>query len=173
MARDPARPACPVCGYDIFGVREMRCPECGRELSITDFNPDYAPRTGDSRRYERDGAVGGLAGVIVLMLLLLPMLWVAGQFARYRVMPGAVMLAIGGLVVWLGIAVVFTGVALGMVQERAAVGLVAGPWPGAAAARLGRCAGDRSRGYWRCWWRPWSPGMHRPRPSCPRRAPSA
>jgi hypothetical protein len=105
----PARPTCPDCGYDIFGVREPRCPECGRELSIIDFNPDYAPQHGASRRYERDGAVGGLAGVLILGALLAGMLWVAAQFLRYRVLPGAIAVIIAGLVIWFGIAVVFTG----------------------------------------------------------------
>jgi hypothetical protein len=31
---EPAKVACPSCGYDLRGQRECRCPECGQEYTL-------------------------------------------------------------------------------------------------------------------------------------------
>jgi hypothetical protein len=33
-APDPAKVACPSCGYDLRGQRECRCPECGEQFTV-------------------------------------------------------------------------------------------------------------------------------------------
>lgn len=34
---EPAKVACPSCGYDLRGQRECRCPECGEEYTLGDL----------------------------------------------------------------------------------------------------------------------------------------
>ena len=62
----PPGPRCPGCGYDIFGLRDMRCPECGRPLTIGDFSLS----DDDSPRHERRDTIIGI-GVCVLIAVAL------------------------------------------------------------------------------------------------------
>lgn len=64
---DPS-PRCPGCGYPIFGLRDMRCPECGRVLDVRDFNPDMHDSDGRQRRLRRDGRIGVSIGLIFLLI---------------------------------------------------------------------------------------------------------
>ncbi len=96
MARTkPAGPVCPACGYPIFGLREMRCPECGRTLDVRDFSVEGLEQRGDARRYERNSALGGLAALVVLLVVLAPMLLLAGVFAQHGLVSGHLVLLIG------------------------------------------------------------------------------
>jgi hypothetical protein len=43
---EPAKVACPSCGYDLRGQRECRCPECGRQFTVGELTRG---RAGDER----------------------------------------------------------------------------------------------------------------------------
>jgi hypothetical protein len=94
-------PVCPGCGYPIFGLREMRCPECGRALDVRDFSIDNAENRGDAAKYERTTAIGGVVGIVVLLALLAGMLFVIQPFLRFRLVPILFPLIIIGLVITL------------------------------------------------------------------------
>ena len=79
-------PVCPGCGYSIFGLREMRCPECGRALDVRDFNLDGGQRS-ESRRYERHALIGGSGAVALLALILGLLLLVANASLRRGFVP--------------------------------------------------------------------------------------
>jgi len=103
-------PRCPGCGYPIFGLRDMRCPECGRVLDIRDFNPD----TGDSevrmKRLRRDGRIGALGATLLLLIPLGLAVLVAGAFLHAGFFPPTlIVLAIIGFAVWLGRVVIWAG----------------------------------------------------------------
>ncbi len=66
-------PACPRCGYVIFGLRDMRCPECGRALDVRDFNISGASTPRDRRRYERTGAISGVVLSVILLAAIVPL----------------------------------------------------------------------------------------------------
>jgi len=96
MRKQPsALPCCPGCGYEIFGIRDMRCPECGRELSVLDFNPDTAARHGESQRYERNAALGGVVGFVFLLAALGAMLLLFAGFFKLGFLSLRLMLLIG------------------------------------------------------------------------------
>ena len=95
-------PVCPGCGYAIFGLRDMRCPECGRTLDVRDFNIDGGAHRGESARYERAVAAGGAVGIIVVLALLAGLVLVIGAFARYRIVPIVFLIAFVGLLMMLG-----------------------------------------------------------------------
>jgi len=61
-------PRCPGCDYPIFGLRDMRCPECGRVLDVRDFNIDMEDTQGRSRRLRRDGRIGVSVGLVILLI---------------------------------------------------------------------------------------------------------
>ncbi len=88
-------PVCPGCGYAIFGLREMRCPECGRILDVRDFSIDSAEHRGDSAKYERTAAAGGVMGIILILGLLAGLLTIVNYFMRFHVVPMIFPLAIG------------------------------------------------------------------------------
>lgn len=35
--RRSRRPFCPACGYDLIGLSEARCPECGRRFTLEEL----------------------------------------------------------------------------------------------------------------------------------------
>ncbi len=42
---EPAKVACPSCGYDLRGQRECRCPECGEQFTVGELmQRDAGPR---------------------------------------------------------------------------------------------------------------------------------
>lgn len=99
MASHDAGPRCPGCGYSIFGIRDARCPECGRALDVRDFA--VGERGSDARRYTRNTIIGGLVACLLLALLLVPLVFVAVQGARFGVVPLTLLLLIGALAIWL------------------------------------------------------------------------
>jgi hypothetical protein len=105
----PFRAACPDCGYDIMGVRNMRCPECGRELSVLDFNPDTQPRTHEIRRYERNDLMAGSMGVVVLLLFFTPVALLVLSFARFGLIPLFPVLIGAVLLIWIVAMIGVTG----------------------------------------------------------------
>ena len=94
-------PTCPKCGYPIFGVRDMRCPECGRVLDVRDFDPSGAEHRGEARRYERHAAVGGLIAIVVVLILLAGVVTTVIYFMRFGVVPWILLIVFGALVVLL------------------------------------------------------------------------
>ena len=91
-----AGPKCPGCGYPIFGLRDMRCPECGRVLDVRDFGVDGGNR-GDAQRYEWYSAIGGVAGIVIVAMLLAAVLLLIGYFASYGRIPMLLVILAGFL----------------------------------------------------------------------------
>lgn len=104
-----AGPRCPGCGYPIFGIRDMRCPECGRTLDVRDFNLDEDGNRGDARRYERNSAIGAVVACAVLGMVLLPAVLLAVHSARYGWVSGRLILFIVFVGVWLVAVVGYAG----------------------------------------------------------------
>jgi hypothetical protein len=99
---DPS-PRCPGCGYPIFGLRDMRCPECGRVLDVRDFNPDFEDNQGRARRLRRDGRIGVGFGLFFLLIPTVGVLFLAGVLIYHGYNPGcAVTLMVIVFVVWVG-----------------------------------------------------------------------
>lgn len=109
----PQGPLCPGCDYPIFGVRDMRCPECGRTLDVRDFNPENASHRGESQRYERNAAAGGVIGIVVVGGMLIGVIALVRYFMRYRVIPGFLLMVIGFLALLLVGVVLQTGQSMG------------------------------------------------------------
>jgi predicted RND superfamily exporter protein len=105
----PFRACCPDCGYDIMGVRDMVCPECGRALSVLDFNPDTQPRTHEIKRYERTDVIAGAMGVVVLLLFFAPVALLVLSFARFGFVPLLPVLIGVALLAWIVALIGFTG----------------------------------------------------------------
>jgi hypothetical protein len=99
------RPRCPKCGYDLLGVPDMRCPECGRPLHVSDFSIDGPEPGSEMKRYHRDGALGGLLGLVLIGLPLALVCVVIGAMARYGFVVREMVLLAVMLVVMLGAAI--------------------------------------------------------------------
>lgn len=91
-------PRCPGCGYPIFGIRDMRCPECGRTLDVRDFNLDGVD--GSAARYERDSAIGGVIGAGIVLLILTPFLALTIALANSGAVVGGVVIITLVLTFW-------------------------------------------------------------------------
>jgi DNA-directed RNA polymerase subunit RPC12/RpoP len=91
-------PRCPGCGYAIFGIRDMRCPECGRTLDVRDFNPDGVDRS--AARYERDSAIGGVIGAGIVLLILAPFMALTVALASSGAVVGGVLIITIILLFW-------------------------------------------------------------------------
>ena len=100
MPSDAIRP-CPGCGYPIFGLRDMRCPECGRVLDVRDFDLDRSASGAIQRKLRRDGRIGITVGVILLLIptALVGLLTYACLYYRMAP-PCGVVVALVFLVVW-------------------------------------------------------------------------
>lgn len=61
-------PRCPGCGYEIFGLRDMVCPECGRKLDVRDFNLDTEDTEGRQKKLRRDARIGVPIGFLAVLL---------------------------------------------------------------------------------------------------------
>jgi len=67
-----AAPHCPKCNYNLFGLTQLRCPECGHEIADLDELEDaclLASRNAADRRAMLRQKAAGIAGAI---------LWIAG-----------------------------------------------------------------------------------------------
>src|SRR5215831_11186551 len=109
----PRGPLCPRCDYPIFGIRDMRCPECGLALDVRDFNPENAASRGESQRYERNTAAGGLIGIVVVGTMLAGVIGLALYLLRHGFVPGFLLLAISFLALLLVGLLVQTGQSFG------------------------------------------------------------
>jgi hypothetical protein len=93
-------PRCPGCGYPIFGLRDMRCPECGRTLDVRDFNIDMDDAEGHQRRLRRDGRIGVGIGLCVLLIPTALFALIAGLFIYERVFPPCVVFMVVVMFIW-------------------------------------------------------------------------
>lgn len=91
-------PRCPGCGYAIFGIRDMRCPECGRRLDVRDFNPDGLDS--GAAKYERDSAIGGVIGAGIVLVILAPFLALTIALANSGAVVGGVVIITLVLTFW-------------------------------------------------------------------------
>jgi hypothetical protein len=97
----PSGPGCPGCGYPIFGLRDMVCPECGRRLDVRDFSIDADESKAIQNKLRRDGRIGISVGVILLLIPTVLVVLLTYAFLSYRVMPPCgVIAALVFLVVW-------------------------------------------------------------------------
>lgn len=97
----PAGPQCPDCGYSIFGVRDMRCPECGRTLVHADFNFDLEDSRARQKKLRRDGQIGLTAGFIMLLIPLGLAGLLAYAFLQYNVLPRGVFILFIFFAIWI------------------------------------------------------------------------
>ena len=80
-------PRCPGCGYPIFGLRDMRCPECGRTLDVRDFALGDEGAEERRTKVTRDGLIGGLIASF-FFLIFVALAWLfTGAALRRNVMP--------------------------------------------------------------------------------------
>lgn len=93
-------PRCPGCGYPIFGLRDMRCPECGRVLDVRDFAPDMEDTEGRSRRLRRDGLIGGGIGVMILLIPTALFALIAALFLYHNLFPPCVIFMVVVMLIW-------------------------------------------------------------------------
>lgn len=114
MAEQPAHIVfCPNCGYDLTGLAEARCPECGQEFSEAALQQEYArPKT--------------TVGKAVARIMLLPLLatgagWLTGALAQNRTTEGlGVLLGFGmGALLLLGGVLLSRKLALQLAVHRA------------------------------------------------------
>jgi hypothetical protein len=98
----PSGPSCPACGYPIFGLRDMRCPECGRALDVRDFAIDRDESSAIQKKLRRDGRIGITAGLILLLIPGALVALLAYAFISYnRVPPCTVIAALVFFAVWI------------------------------------------------------------------------
>src|ERR1043165_2120101 len=64
-------PRCPGCGYPIFGLKDMRCPECGRTLDVRDFTIPDEEGAAYRRGLKRSGIIGGLIAIVAVLIFTL------------------------------------------------------------------------------------------------------
>lgn len=74
-------PRCPGCGYPIFGLRDMKCPECGRTLDVRDFALGQGDEEHRRTKLSRDSLIGTSVGAVVLLVILGGVLALTGVFA--------------------------------------------------------------------------------------------
>ena len=96
-----ARPRCRRCGYDIFGVRDLRCPACGTALDVRDFNSDGPDTRAELRRYERNTALAAGIGVLILAGLLTPIAVILWALSRYGVASPHLTLLAVIMIIWM------------------------------------------------------------------------
>ena len=49
-----APPKCPQCGYDLTGLTQCRCPECGREFGFEELTA-FVPNASFGRKARQEG----------------------------------------------------------------------------------------------------------------------
>lgn len=92
-------PRCPGCGYPVFGLKKMICPECGRQLDVRDFSFDETD-LGYRAKLTRDSLIGTLIGGVIVFIIFVGVLALTGVFAvRAHVIP----ISCIGLVLFFGI----------------------------------------------------------------------
>lgn len=85
---EPAKgPRCPKCGYPIFGLRDMRCPECGRTLDVRDFSIGEEGEELRRTKLTRDSLIGGLIAAFCLLIFVVVAWAITGAALDAHILP--------------------------------------------------------------------------------------